>query len=200
LLRRFTEDERKLILENWPNTKLRKELSEKMGRTISSCNFEYYRLLKKMGVTSAQYKAEYFNKNKDFVAKLPEAPQSSPTIEERLERLEKQNVIAQLEDVLFLLKQKGPTNVSALIEENTKLSNEVQALRKQLLEEKERHDRTYKELDRLLNQFFGLTSIEKLASLKDFLPRIKMIVDKYGTVIGFAQEGEIHPQLKASCN
>jgi hypothetical protein len=196
-VRRFEEWERELLLQNWWNPKLRTEICKKLKRTEGSCGFEYYRLLRDKGVTPSQHKATIMQRSN-----MNERP--SDKLAELEARIESQNAnfVSYLENMIFLVKRKESIKLSTLFEENKLLRDrnmllqqQVDSLSQELEAEKKSNQKVFKELDFYLNQFFGLSSVEKLTSLKDFLPRIKTVVDKYGTVVGLAREDEIHNYL-----
>ena len=191
--RRFTEEERKTILEGWFDPKNRKEICQKLQRTEGTCAFEYYRMLRKRGISPAEYKKSLLDQS------------VIQGVQENSKADNKDFLVLQLENLITLIKQKEPVNIQVLLQENLVLKSKVASLETKLNEvqstlksEREAYQKTYNELDYWLNQYFNLTSIEKLASLKDFLPRVKTVVDKYGTVVGLVKEGDLHPMLKVS--
>lgn len=119
------------------------------------------------------------------------------TLKQEVDRLRKEidnqqkTFIAWADNMAYLARSnRSAVSMRSLIAENAKLAAEAEEAKKQaddarekLLEEKERYEKVYHELNFWLGQFFKLSSIEKIATLEDFVPRLKAIVDKYGTVL-----------------
>lgn len=190
-LRRFTESEKQTLLENWWDPARREEICKNLNRTNGSCAFEYYRLLRQRGISPAQHKDEMRQRGM-----CKSGDQELETYENLIRSDE---LTTYFESLLFLMKQKEPIRVSALVEELNRLRNEVVSLREQidtlnreLASERENNRKVFEELDFYLNQFFSLSSIDKLMTLKDFVPRLKTIIDKYGVVVGVVKEGDTH--------
>jgi hypothetical protein len=184
--RRFSEEERQAILNNWWDVERRERICKRFNRTNGSCSFEYYRMLRKMGISPSEHKMSMTNMQEQII----------PVKQNILDN--KELMISQFENLIFLLKQKEPINVSALIQEKNRLQSDFallkmqyEAAKAQLEDEKEISRKILEELNFYLGQFFGLSSVEKLASLRDFLPKIKTVVDKYGTVIEVVREGDM---------
>jgi len=188
--KRYTKEEDELITENWEAAEDKEGFAAALGRTKASVNSRYYYLLRK-----------------NTTKKEPEeiADGALDDLQEKIFKLEgalkasNEQFTAWLENALYLFKENKPnTNllrVSSLVKENNllkeknqELSQEVDRLESMLISEKERYEKVYKELDFWLGQFMKLSSVEKITSLGDFVPRLKTIVDKYGTVIGYKEE------------
>lgn len=188
--RRFTQEEREILLNGWHDPKNRDEICRRLGRSNGSCSFEYYRMLRKKGITPSEHKEKMLSQN---------TAEISPDFKDYL--------IIVLENLITLIKQKEPVSIQVLMEDNIALKEKVRSLESKIEElqltlqkEREMFQNNYKELDHWLNEYFNLTSIEKLASLKDFLPKVKTVVDKYGTVIGLIKEGGLYQMQKALVN
>lgn len=77
-----------------------------------------------------------------------------------------------------------------LLEEIDRLQQENERIRASMLQEKERLERREKELtsvyellNSMLADFMNLESVAKLASLGDFMTRLELTVDQFGTVL-----------------
>jgi hypothetical protein len=238
-LRRFTEEEDQFLLDNWWDPGRRGQIARQTGRTATSLNLRYYRLLKELNIDPLEHKSRL-----KLAAILPndtsvsyQAPGRRPpeteidvsatkitdnaespakdlqnSAAERILQLEaqvsqlteavqnhNQKFTTWLENILYLFKSEGNAlSMSVLMKENLALKEEIAqyrdkiaALEKQLIEERDSHERVFKELDFWLGQFLKLSSIEKVATLGDFVPRLKTIVDKYGTVLSYQPEDDV---------
>ncbi len=234
-LKRFTDAEDQLLLENWWDPRRRPDIIQQTQRSGTSLNLRYYRLLKEKAIDPALHRSEMrLNRNESpqmrreqtvTQQRQPKAPKSHATkpgpalaevipddaISGRLETLEtkltqidhslqnqQDKFVTWLENILYMYKtENNALSMSLLMKENAALQEELQAcqrkvvlLEKQLIEERESHEKVFKELDFWLGQFLKLSSIEKVATLGDFVPRLKTIVDKYGTVLTYQPDQE----------
>lgn len=75
-------------------------------------------------------------------------------------------------------------NLDAILEENRRLREENEALKEKYREKVREFDDIYQRLDEVWGQFMRLTSVKKAMSLEDFLDQMRIIVDKFGNVVG----------------
>jgi predicted RNase H-like nuclease (RuvC/YqgF family) len=123
--------------------------------------------------------------------KIEELESKMKTIQEE-NKEGKEGFINWLENILYLYKfSDSAISMSKLTNDNFALRNQIEelelkvkSLEDKLRKEKMSHEKIFNELDFWLGQFFKLSSVEKIASLQDFLPKIKTVVDTYGTVLG----------------
>ncbi len=238
-LRRFTEEEDQFLLDNWWDPGRRGQIARQTGRTATSLNLRYYRLLKELNIDPLEHKSRMklatilpndnsvsyqgpgrgtpkteINVSAMKITDNPESPvkDSLNSADERIFQLEaqvsqltdavqshNQKFTTWLENILYLFKSEGNAlSMSVLMKENLTLKeeiveyrNKIAFLEKQLIEERDSHEKVFKELDFWLGQFLKLSSIEKVATLGDFVPRLKTIVDKYGTVLSYQPDDDM---------
>src|SRR5690606_26028384 len=75
-------------------------------------------------------------------------------------------------------------NLDAILEENRRLREENEALKEKYREKVREFDDIYQRLDEVWGHFIRLTSVKKAMSLEDFLDQMRIIVDKFGNVVG----------------
>src|SRR5690606_4143558 len=73
-------------------------------------------------------------------------------------------------------------DIDALVEENKHLKAENEALKAQMDEQKAEYQKIYNALNFWLGEFMSLDQVGKVTSLEDFIPRMKVIVDRFGMV------------------
>jgi dGTP triphosphohydrolase len=217
-LKRFSEEEDQILLEGWYDPKKRPSIIEELGRTKGSLNFRYYQLLKSNKLDPTLYKSQknleehsLKNTNSSQTELLPGVTQVvyGEHVDKKLEQLEKQvndlqkeipdrdtRFVTWLENILYMYKQNDTViSMSILMQENIALKKKLEDaesklsdLQQQFISEKSQHERIYQEIDFWLGQFLRLSSVDKVTSLADFVPRLKTIVDKYGVVLGVGKE------------
>jgi len=111
-------------------------------------------------------------------------------LKEMLQNRDKQ-FVSWLENIAHMFSaNKSELNMQEILQENQDLKRRIeglekesQSLKEKLIQEKEHYSKIYNELDFWLGQFLKLSSLEKVTSLQDFIPRLKAVVDKWGTII-----------------
>ncbi len=131
--------------------------------------------------------------DKPFLYQLAYLPESVKRLEAEVEEIKKfqrrqldlRGFIEHLLAVERNLKQED-----RLLEEIDRLQQENERIRASMLQEKERLERREKELtsvyellNSMLADFMNLESVAKLASLGDFMTRLELTVDQFGTVL-----------------
>ena len=61
---RFSPVEDKILLETWWDSNLHEETAQRLGRTVKSCNFRYYKVLKDKGIDPTYHKAKHLMQEK----------------------------------------------------------------------------------------------------------------------------------------
>jgi len=205
--KRYLPQEDQMLLAGWWNPFERERISKALGRSPRACSFRYYRLLKKKGITPTKYKHEMIKKEKPlFSVRAVEDPEKRiemvydtdleslqkeiDALKETLQNRDKQ-FVSWLENIAHMFSaNKSELNMQEILQENQdlkrrieELEKESQSLKEKLIQEKEHYSKVYNELDFWLGQFLKLSSLEKVTSLQDFIPRLKTVVDKWGTII-----------------
>ena len=80
--------------------------------------------------------------------------------------------------------QHGMTTVDVvkLVEENDRLREELTKLKSYIDQKDAYYDDITRQLNFWLGQFMRLSSLQKVASLEDFIPRLKTIIERFGVV------------------
>lgn len=81
------------------------------------------------------------------------------------------------------LRGIGPVGIQDIVAENRRLKFELDTLRAVLKRQEELVVEQLRELELLAEQFAHLGSLQKVAALGDFLPRLRVLVDKFGAVV-----------------
>ena len=76
-----------------------------------------------------------------------------------------------------------PVGIQDVVAENRRLKFELDTLRSVLKRQEEMVVEQLRELELLVEQFTHLGSLQKVAALGDFLPRLRVLVDKFGAVV-----------------
>ena len=76
-----------------------------------------------------------------------------------------------------------PVSMNDVMAENRKLQFEIATLRKVIKRHEELVAEQMRELDLLVEQFTHLGSLQKIAGLGDFLPRLRLVVSRFGEVL-----------------
>lgn len=217
----YTEEEDKIIFDNYYDPEKRKKLPEMLNRTSGGISFHFYKnVLPKKGLSPKEY---YELKNAEH-----NIEDNSETVEEEQIDIQKKTMDDNLLDVLhqipekhneldrkvkeiedrfsamensvdFYLKQfvSGVTGIAEMMNgreaalseyerlkaENEQLENKVKELQDELDAQAAEFRRIYDELDFWLGRFMKLSSVDKIASLADFLPKLKLSIDKYGNLV-----------------
>ena len=80
------------------------------------------------------------------------------------------------------------TTFQKLKEENHRLREQLGELEEQMEREKQELRKTYQEVDFWLGEFLKLRKIEKVASLSDFIPKLKYSYDRFGVLLNIARD------------
>jgi hypothetical protein len=204
---RFSKEEDAYILANWKNAKMRDEMAKKLGRPKNSLAIRYYRIMAKQKNLTPEnaFEIEVVKEPEEKVieleTKLIDTDERFYKIETDLKILNehlagRENRFKNWLDNMryFYDVDESILNIPLLVKENGDLKRKNNDLYQKIddietafREEKTNYERVYAELDFWLGQFFKLSNIEKVATLQDFIPQLKMIVDKYGTVLGVMQ-------------
>lgn len=80
--------------------------------------------------------------------------------------------------------EKGITDISLndLLGRLEQLKEENARLQLELDRKTEHYHETMRRLSFWLHQFMGMSSVQKIASLEDFIPRLRAVIDRYGVV------------------
>lgn len=110
--------------------------------------------------------------------------EASSKLEQKVnEKVEQQNRVWATVAALMAMGE-GIPDLNALIEESKRLKEENEALKTQLENQKTEYQKIYSALNFWLGEFMSLDQVGKVTSLEDFIPRMKVIVDKFGMVQG----------------
>lgn len=144
-------------------------------------------------VSLEQTDAAKDDKRQTFLYQLAHLPESLSKLEARIEEIEKfQRRQLDLRGFIehLLAVERNIKNEDRLIEEIDRLNQELSNLQDNMIREKERIERREKELsdvfnilNTMLNDFMHLESVAKLTSLGDFMNRLEITVDQFGTVL-----------------
>jgi flagellar motility protein MotE (MotC chaperone) len=128
-----------------------------------------------------------------FLYQLAQLPEVTRRLEERVEELHKaqryqldlRGFIEHLLDVERNMKKED-----RLMEEIDRLNTDIAAMQNEITREKDKLERREKELievykvfNSMLTDFMNLESVAKLTSLGDFMKRLEVTVDQFGTVL-----------------
>ena len=132
-------------------------------------------------------------KHQTFLYQLAQLPEVTRRLEERVEELHKaqryqldlRGFIEHLLDVERNMKKED-----RLMEEIDRLNTEIDSMQNEIIREKDKLERREKELievykvfNSMLTDFMNLESVAKLTSLGDFMKRLEVTVDQFGTVL-----------------
>ena len=76
-----------------------------------------------------------------------------------------------------------PVSIHDVMTENRKLKFEIETLRNIVKRHEELVAEQMRELELLVEQFTHLGSMQKIAGLGDFLPRLRLVIGKFGEVL-----------------
>lgn len=109
--------------------------------------------------------------------------EASSSIEQRVTaKVDQQNRVWAA--IAALMARGDVPDIDALVEENKHLKAENEALKAQMDEQKAEYQKIYNALNFWLGEFMSLDQVGKVTSLEDFIPRMKVIVDRFGMVQG----------------
>jgi hypothetical protein len=243
---RFNEKDDRILLDNWWDSKRRKEIAAQLARTVGSCNDRYYRLLREQNIDPAFHAAqkrisihdENLNTKKETVRHTKVDKRKNKTqdgkkneeissqksgmaqmvkndqvvvfgddIYKRMDNLE--NMIKEnrdgekrfmnwLQSALYLYKSGILVDdVEKIIRENARLKAQNAEMQEKLNVAADEFSKSIAEMQKyredmefVFGAFQRMPSGEKYSKLGDFLPDMKMVIDKFGIVIGKAEEKE----------
>lgn len=153
---------------------------------------------------------EKFDDSKDekrqtFLYQLSHLPESVQRMELKIEELEKyQHRQLDLRGFIehLLSVERNLKNEDRLMVEIDSLNQEISRLQEGMSREKERLEKREKELSEvynilnsMFNEFMHLESVAKLASLGDFMHRLEITVDQFGTVLKSKRHTTVEKQM-----
>jgi hypothetical protein len=169
--RLYTEEEDRLIYENFYNLDKRMALAKELDRTPGALSLRFYKtILPKHGLTAGDYYAQM----REAHVGEQETPQEQPqdeliqSIVSRQEELGGR--ITTLEEIVSKLKS---TRQEAL--DVTQLLQQKRELERKLEDQRVAYERRLSELHRMYD--------EKVAEIADFLPKIKDTVEEFDILV-----------------
>ena len=207
--RRWSDDELALLREAYADPEQRAVLPEVLGRSLGSIRDKVYRLRKAAnGNTNGRVNRKMQESNEvGREAPFPGVEELKAEFDQLKRQMEElRNEFAgvkyafeELADELQAhMKSFGhwlieigeayvygvrPVSVRDVMAENRKLQFEMEAIRKIVKRQEELIAEQLRELELLVEQFTHLSSMAKIASLGDFIPRLRTVVSRFGEVL-----------------
>lgn len=207
--RRWTKEELELLQQGYADPEQRAVLPELLGRSLSAIRDKAHRLRKTTnGQVNGRVRRRMQRPNQPTanqpVQDVGDLREELARVKQEIEQLRNQfsdvkYAFEELADQLQAhMKSFGmwlieigeayihgvrPVSMHDVMAENRKLKFEIQILQQIVRQKEELVAEQLRELELLVEQFTHLTSMQKIASLGDFLPRLRMVVGKFGEVL-----------------
>lgn len=207
--RRWTDEELELLQQAYADPEQRAVLPEVLGRSLGSIRDKVYRLRKTANgnmngrVDRKMQKSNEVGREAPFPAN-EELKAEFDRLRQQIEELRNEftNVKLAFEELADELQAHmtsfghwlieigeayvygvRPVSVRDVMAENRKLQFEMEALRKIIKSQEDLIAEQLRELELLVEQFTHLSSMAKIASLGDFIPRLRTVVSRFGEVL-----------------